>query len=105
MFAFVVVIEEHLFRHSKKSFDRASVSTKQEIRLPFGMTDRYTLDRDKLYEEVWTKPMTKVSKRYEVSGVALAKVCRKLEIPVPERGYWARVAHGHKPKRTPPQEF
>ncbi len=64
------------------------------------MTDRYTLDRDKLYEEVWTEPMTKVSKRYEISDVALAKVCRKLEIPVPERGYWARVAHGQKPKRT-----
>jgi hypothetical protein len=63
------------------------------------MTDRYTLDRDKLYEEVWTEPMTKVSKRYEISDVALAKVCKKLEIPVPERGYWARVAHGQKPKQ------
>jgi hypothetical protein len=65
------------------------------------MTDSYTLDRDKLYEEVWAEPMTKVSKRYEISDVALAKACKKLDIPVLERGYWARVAHGQKPKRTP----
>jgi len=65
------------------------------------MTDRYTLDRDKLYEEVWAEPMTKVSTRYEISDVALAKVCRKMAIPVPERGYWARVATGQKPKQKP----
>jgi len=65
------------------------------------MTDRYTLDRDKLYEEVWAEPMTKVSKRYEISDVALAKICRKMAIPVPERGYWARVATGQKPKQKP----
>lgn len=40
--------------------------------------------------------MTKVSKRYGISDVALAKVCRKMAIPVPERGYWARVAAGHR---------
>jgi len=65
------------------------------------MTDRYTLDRDKLYEEVWAEPMTKVSTRYEISDVALAKVCRKMAIPVPERGYWARVATSQKPKQKP----
>lgn len=65
------------------------------------MADRYTLDRDKLYEEVWAEPMTKVSKRYEVSDVALAKVWRKMDIPVPERGYWARVANGQKPNKQP----
>jgi len=65
------------------------------------MADCYTLDRDKLYEEVWAEPMTKVSKRYEISDVALAKVCRKLEVPVPQRGYWARAAHGQKPKQHP----
>jgi hypothetical protein len=69
--------------------------------LPFDMTDRYILDRDKLYEEVWAEPMTKVSKRYQISDVALAKIFQKLDIPVPERGYWARVAHGQKPKQAP----
>ena len=65
------------------------------------MTDRYILDRNKLYEEVWAEPMTKVSKRYQISDVALAKICKKLDIPVPERGYWARVTHGQKLKQAP----
>jgi hypothetical protein len=38
--------------------------------------------------------MSKVSKRDGISDVGLAKVCRKLDIPVPPRGYWARIAHG-----------
>jgi hypothetical protein len=46
------------------------------------MAQRHVLDRDKLYEEVWAEPMTKVSKRYGISGVTVAKVCRKMAIPV-----------------------
>jgi len=36
-----------------------------------------------------------------VSDVALAKTCRKLAIPLPGRGYWARLRAGQKLKRTP----
>lgn len=57
-------------------------------------------DRNTLYEEVWTEAVDKVSKRYGVSGVALAKTCRKLNIPLPGRGYWARHAVGTAPKRS-----
>jgi beta-xylosidase len=32
----------------------------------------------------------KVAEEYGVSGAAIAKVCRKLEVPVPGRGYWAK---------------
>jgi hypothetical protein len=53
------------------------------------------------YAEVWAEPMTKVSKRYEISDVALAKVCKRLDIPVPARGYWARTSHGQRPKQQP----
>ena len=52
-------------------------------------------DRDELYQEVWKEPVTTVAKRYGVSGNAIAKVCRKLQIPVPGRGYWAKKAEGH----------
>lgn len=47
-------------------------------------------NREDLYEQVWTEPMTKLAKQYEVSDVALAKTCRKLSIPLPGRGYWAK---------------
>lgn len=54
-------------------------------------------DREKLYQEVWEDPMIKVAKRYGVSDVALAKTCKKLLVPIPPRGYWARLASGMKP--------
>jgi hypothetical protein len=50
--------------------------------------------REVLYKEVWEDPISKLAIRYNISDVALAKVCRKLHVPVPPRGYWARIQHG-----------
>jgi hypothetical protein len=58
-----------------------------------------TYRRTQLYEEVWTEPVEAVAKRYGISGVALGKVCRKLDVPVPGRGYWARKRAGQRLKR------
>ena len=56
-------------------------------------------ERTKLFEEVWAEPVIKVAERYGVSGVALAKTCRKLGVPLPPRGYWAKAKAGKTPKR------
>jgi hypothetical protein len=64
-------------------------------------TNYLTLTRQSLYDLVWSKPMTEVAKSFGISDVALAKRCRAVNIPVPPRGYWARVAGGqtpHQPK-------
>ena len=58
-----------------------------------------SFDRQKLYDEVWTDPVTVVAERYGLSDVGLAKICRKLSIPVPTRGYWAKVKAGKKMRR------
>lgn len=58
-------------------------------------------DRETLYREVWAEPVKTVAARYGVSDVALAKTCRRLEVPLPGRGYWARVKAGQKPERPP----
>jgi len=63
------------------------------------VTLRY--ERVKLYEEVWAEAVTTVAKRYGISDVALRKICKKLAVPLPPLGYWARVAAGKKPP-TPP---
>src|SRR5258708_1155441 len=55
--------------------------------------------RGELYDLVWSQPVRVIAKKYGVSDVALAKMCRRLNVPVPGRGYWARVAAGQKPKR------
>ena len=58
------------------------------------------VDREALYNEVWTDPVTVVAERYGISDVGLAKICRKYAIPLPERGYWARIKSGQTVKRT-----
>ncbi|MBP9146078.1 MAG: hypothetical protein KBI44_16490 [Thermoanaerobaculia bacterium] len=57
------------------------------------------LDRPALFERVWTVPVETLAKEWGLSGRGLAKACRCLRIPVPPRGYWARVAAGQKPGR------
>jgi len=58
-------------------------------------------DRNQLYQEVWEEPIIQVAKRYGVSNVAIAKTCRKMRIPVPGRGYWAKVQNGQKLPKPP----
>ncbi len=58
-------------------------------------------DREALYDQVWSHPVQDVAKGYRVSGVRLGKVCRVLRIPVPPRGYWARVRSGAAVRRPP----
>ncbi|MGE0641782.1 MAG: hypothetical protein AB7G12_07350 [Thermoanaerobaculia bacterium] len=57
------------------------------------------VDRETLFERVWTVPVEKLASEWGLSGRGLAKACRRLRIPVPPRGYWARVAAGQRPRR------
>lgn len=57
--------------------------------------------RQSLYDEVWTDPVTDVARRYGLSDVGLAKLCKTMGIPLPARGYWAKVRSGAQVKRTP----
>lgn len=60
-----------------------------------------SVTREKLYDEIWTEPITIVSKRYEVSDSYLVRVLKSLNIPRPPRGYWAMVAAGIHPEKPP----
>lgn len=57
------------------------------------------VDRDTLYREVWERPMTSVATRYRVSSSFLARVCTRLNVPRPPRGYWAKVEFGQAPDK------
>lgn len=59
----------------------------------------YKITRDDLYEKVWTKPMVEIAKEYEVSDKAIAKICDKLNVPVPGVGYWQKLEVGEKLER------
>jgi hypothetical protein len=53
-------------------------------------------ERETLYNEVWAEPVITVAKRYNLSDNGLRKHCKRLEIPLPSAGYWARIRAGQK---------
>jgi len=55
-----------------------------------------TFGRQKLFDEVWATPVTKLAKDYGLSDVGLRKICVSLDVPLPPRGYWAKLAAGKK---------
>jgi len=57
------------------------------------------ITREILYEQVWSQPMTELAIRYSVSSSYLARICTRLNVPRPERGYWAKLAVGKKVSR------
>lgn len=59
------------------------------------------ISRDELYDQVWSEPMTKLAERYGLSDVGLAKVCRRLNVPRPGRGYWEKKRRGRVGPRPP----
>lgn len=59
------------------------------------------LTRKELYQMVWSKPVTKWSKEFGLSDVGFAKICKKMKVPLPGRGYWAMVRKGLKMPQPP----
>lgn len=62
---------------------------------------REPLTREDLYTLVWSEPMLKVGARLGVSSSYLARVCTRMNVPRPERGYWAKLAVGKAQKKPP----
>jgi hypothetical protein len=58
-------------------------------------------NRQELYEMVWQSPLRKLAADYKMSDVGLAKICRKLKIPLPGLGHWTKIACGHTIPRPP----
>lgn len=59
------------------------------------------LTRQALYDLVWEKPVRTVAGELGLSDVGLKKVCARFDIPVPHRGYWARLAAGQRVHQSP----
>lgn len=47
-----------------------------------------TFSREELYEQVWSTSTLQLSKKFGISDVAIAKICKKHKIPKPSLGYW-----------------
>lgn len=61
-----------------------------------------TMSRQELFDLVWERPISVVAPELDISGPGLKKLCERNSIPVPERGYWAKLQHGKRVRRKPP---
>lgn len=59
------------------------------------------MKRSELYTKVWSTPMIKLAMELGISDVGLAKACRRHAVPVPPRGYWAKLRAGQKTDQQP----
>lgn len=57
------------------------------------------LTRQDLYDRVWTRAMRTVAPELGVSDVGLKKLCKRLDIPTPPLGYWAKKEYGKATKQ------
>ncbi|NCO62439.1 MAG: hypothetical protein COW66_13200 [Flavobacteriaceae bacterium CG18_big_fil_WC_8_21_14_2_50_34_36] len=60
-----------------------------------------TFTRQELYKLVWEKPLTHIAKELGYSDNDIRKVCIKHNIPLPKAGYWSKLKHNKKVKKSP----
>src|ERR1700733_15288479 len=54
--------------------------------------------REELYERVWSHPLRYLSGKYAISDNGLRKICKRMQIPVPNGGHWARLPVNRSPR-------
>jgi hypothetical protein len=59
------------------------------------------ISRADLYRQVWNVPVQQLATTYGLSDRGLAKICQRHNIPLPGRGYWAKLHAGQQPPREP----
>ena len=64
-------------------------------------TNEIVLKRSQLYDLVWSKPMLQLAEELGISDRGLAKKCKRHKVPVPYRGYWAKIEAGKKARKYP----
>jgi len=57
------------------------------------------LTRQELFLLVWERPSQEIAREMGISDVALGKRCRKLQVPKPPPGYWAKIKAGKQTKK------
>jgi hypothetical protein len=65
------------------------------------------LSRVELYKMVWSEPVWTLARKHGLSDRGLAKICAKMDIPVPGRGYWQKKKNGWRipvPPLPPPKK-
>jgi AcrR family transcriptional regulator len=65
------------------------------------MPRKIALSRKALYDRVWAEPLSTIAQNVGLSGNALAKICNRLLVPYPPRGYWTKRDRPRPANRPP----
>lgn len=65
------------------------------------MASKKSFSREELYDLVWLEPRRRLAPKLGISDVWISKICRGHNIPIPERGYWAKKKAGKKTLMRP----
>ena len=52
------------------------------------------LHRQDLYDEVWSRPCTRIAASLGISSSALKRICTAMDIPTPPVGHWTQMQFG-----------
>jgi AcrR family transcriptional regulator len=61
----------------------------------------HRLTRQELYDLVWSQPLKHLAQELGISGNALAKICDRMLVPHPGRGYWSTRRDRRRERRPP----
>jgi len=62
--------------------------------------EKISFTREELYQLVWSEPLSRLAKKYNISDNGLRKICKRYDIPLPISGYWQRIQYGHKVSKS-----
>jgi hypothetical protein len=54
------------------------------------------LSRAQLYEKIWSVPIKEICAEYDIDPEGLERICKRLNIPVPEANHWKKIATNKK---------
>jgi hypothetical protein len=58
------------------------------------------LNRNQIYELIWSNSITKLAKEYNLSGSRMRSICKKLNIPLPYAGCWQSIKFGKSVRKV-----
>ena len=58
--------------------------------------EEIVLTREELYDLVWSEPLSRLARKYNISDNGIRKRCKKMNIPLPKAGHWSKIQHGYK---------
>jgi hypothetical protein len=62
------------------------------------------LSREELHQRVWETPISQLAREFGLSDSAIAKICKRHDVPRPRAGYWNRKRKGRKIPLPPRRE-